>query len=303
MKTYGEVIKRISEIINLSNSFLEKENSKDNFSYISHHYISNEYAKEYLDLLETEKIFYNLMTNSNATIYNQELMNECLNLSNTNPLYNTVYEMLKSSLGKSPLELKEYNGYYVLKDDYNEFLRICHDLKIGPFKKASDLEKHELESRITASIRMHKEQEERINKYNPQKEEKMSTLFDEKYANIILLGINGFLFKDMILAYRNELSSSEYQYLLDELYRWQIIKKEDLKELTSPVKYACVNDLISYFARKENLEVDELKLLIPAIGQSGYNYLLEELLRLKVISLDDFMRNVDFINGHEKKMS
>ncbi len=304
MQDLNDVIKRIGEIINISKNNLQDKSAeeiKSNFTYILHTYISNEFVGELKRLLELEEIAA-LLQKEEPFKLNNELMH-FIEKSN-NPLYYPLYDILKQSYNSRALDLKEYNGYFVREEHYANFLKFCSAYKIGPFSPLSSSKAEDVKEKVAIALNRRKAQEQRINQYLTYQKEKeqQRLLFNDKYAHIIFLGVNGKLTKDMISLYKREMSNEEYEELLNELLKWQVITKMDLAELRYITPVHAVDDLVEYFAKKENVDMESLSLLIPSLGEVQYNYLIDELFKLNVIAFDDYLASFkNLLNSNQRR--
>lgn len=292
METYGDIIKRIVEIIAISENKKLENNPEDHFVKLLFHNILEDYADEFNDLLKSEKACYLISTNNNSGSKNNELITECLSLSEQNTAlkdkYIEIVDILKTSLNKNALELEPYLGYFIDKDSFKRFLALCKEVKVGPGKVTN------LNIDTIQSLRENKDQKARIDKYleeNISKVEVSDPLANCRFKHLIYLGINGALTLDMIREERNYLSSQEYNLLVQELLDFQIFTKEELLSIEQKPKFERITDvdeLVEFFGNKEILNPQALKLLIPAIGLFNYNYLLDELYKRDRISTIDY---------------
>ncbi len=326
LKTYGDVVNRLVEIIELSNqrkselSEEELKNFNQYFVRILYIDIFYEYAEEFKDLLDIENTFQ-ILINSTLKNKNDDLILTCQSKMNINNgdynYYNELITILQNTKGKSGFDLKEYQGYLVLKSDYNRFLWLMRKLKLVP--EIKDLSEEEREKAVQDKIQKTKEQYKRLVPFflakqkeevkNTEKQEEIS--FSEHFTSSEFLsllgdGIIGKLSFEQVLELRNKLTFEEYNALLEEFRIWHVFSDEELNKLKKAnsrfSKYVSnIDELVGYFVKQKEVDIEALALLIPAIGKSNFRYLLSELYEYGAISLDDYTEYLSKII--EKSMS
>lgn len=324
MENYEQIIKRITEIINISNE-AKKDNKDNEFVRILWTDILSEYAKEFQDLIDTERTFIVIANNKN--IKNEELINECENKvkaeDENSTLYLELLEILDHAKGKTALDLIEYHGYIVLKNELSEFINICRTLEVGDSKKVLDIKPDEVKEILKTFLANNKEQFKRINYYmekiNQQsvsyeevsqkvdniineQENNAKSIIHSQFKELIYLGVAGKLTIQMISELQRVMSIEEYDLLIQELISWGIFKTEELsniKTTTSLLKN--IDEVVAYFLTREGLIVDNLKFLIPNIGLANYFYLIDKLYKLGKIDYNDYQIIMSYIDNIKKK--
>ncbi len=316
METYGDVIKRIAEIISISserkNEFSEEE-IKYNFSLIMHTPILNEYASEFRDLLNTEKVFYKMQNAKNINLKNIALMKLCeerisINNGDTSD-YLHLLEILKSTQNGSPLTLREQMGFYVLKTDYPEFIRLCRKLTVGPYEKAKNVPN--LKEEINSNLEDNKEQLKRIRKSiqrvmpesdstltsNIEKIDSDNFLTTSRYKELIYLGITKKLTLEMVLDVKQVLTKDEFQELLMDLQRFCIFTNEEIEEIRkiADKKVTYINDIdefINFTVTLKDINMPVLKNIVKQLyGYENYQYFIDKMYQYDKISFDEFFES------------
>lgn len=179
MQTYGDIINRIKEIIELSEqrkseiSVVElNENYNRYFVSKLWYEIAVEYAKEFEELLDAERTFYLLINAQDfdeLNKYNAALKVVCqARGSEENELtddYLTLLGILNNADGRNAFELTEYKGYYIVKEELTTFIAVCRKLKVGPYKSLKESTKEEVNDFVYSEISHKKSQYKRINDY------------------------------------------------------------------------------------------------------------------------------------------
>lgn len=179
MQTYGDIIKRISEIIELS----EQRKSEISVSELNENYnryfvsklwyeIAVEYAKEFEELLDAERTFYllkNAQTFDELNKYNGSLKVVCQARGSEETEFTDDYlhllEIINNAEGRNAFDLTEFKGYFIAKEDLTEFIRLCRSLKVGPYKVLKDSTKEEIMDTVNLALENRKDQYKRINNY------------------------------------------------------------------------------------------------------------------------------------------
>lgn len=312
MQSYGDIIKRIAELIILSeekkkelNNLYENEYNKY-FTRIYDYDIYIDYIKEFRDLLNFERVFYNLQTGSNILKKNAELLELCQKNANDND-YLILAELLKNVQGQSALNITYYNGYYVLNESLNEFISLCQKLKVGPCVKIIDAGKEAVQERINEEQNEKRNQYERINRYlekilatetdeKVEKDTEKANYLPKNYKELLYLGIQGKLTKTALSTLKNIMSENDFLNLLDDLIMYQVFSEEELEKLrpvkTEMIYVDSIDELVRYFATLDDLNIDALRLLVPSMGINNYSYLMDELFKLGKIDLDTYLKSV-----------
>ncbi len=303
MNNYGDIIKRMEDLIILSsqkyNALNNAEDRKNNFVKMFNYNIYIDYVKEFQMLLGIENTFYFLKNKTNLEAKNNELIEICKNnLGGPNgQYYNLIMNMLIDVKGKKAHQILEYDGYYVAINNYDYFISLCKKLGIGPGRMISDFSKDEGKKYIQKSFENRKEQMARINKILDERKKiidyvEPGLLIDSEFRDMIYLGINGNLSFEIVRSLQKFYSKEKFRALLGALEKWQIFNNNELNILRSQIDVKIdvvsgVEDLVAFFSQKEGVDVDALKILIPDIGIQNYNYLIYELNRLGTINLEN----------------
>lgn len=327
MQTYNDVLNKIIEIIEISENIRKSSNDKkfdiENFCLIRHFPIYKDYVETFNDLLNIERTYYLLYKNkdSNVGYKNSQLLELCKNNLN-NPNYLELSEIISRSFNKTANELYEYLGYFVLKEDYNRFIELCKILKVGPCISLKEMNPEDAKVEVQNSLNNNKEQTRRIKKHmekNNVREEEVeeSAIFvpeiqirevssddnnnhllnDDKevlscdFREIIYLGMNGQLTLKMVNILKELLTELEFKELINLLIQYGIFTKAELSEIIEESKNKVINDideLVGYFAIKENLNINGLKALIPSIGIWNYHYMIDQLFKYGAINFEDY---------------
>lgn len=325
MKTYGDIIKRIIEIINYSEDKKRKIPTAEinsNFSKILARDIANEYADEFRNLLEVEIVFYKLITMPNASEKNQKLINLCQergNIANEQTeSYLRLLTILNNAVNKKPDELKEYSGYFILKEELNEFINLCCELGVGPGQRMIEMSPDEVKASMNEFLNSTKNQKKRINdciqrltqeakepslirKENP-------TYINGKFKELIYLGMSGMLTRDMVIQVKDVLSDSEFNDLLNELSKYGVYDKEQIAEITKSVSSTIrtikdIDEFIAYMILRDNLNLNALKdVVIQLYGYKNYHYFMDKLFQYGKISYEEYKNSIgDLLSNRERK--
>lgn len=325
MKTYGDIIYRIIEIINYSKDKKSKisiSEINNNFSKILSYDIANECADEFRDLLEVEIVFYKLITLPNASEKNQKLISLCQerrNIANEETeSYRKLLAILTHSENRKPDELKEYLGYFILKEELNEFINLCYELEVGPGQKMIEMSSTEVKESINEFLNNTKNQKKRINdrmQYVKQVEkepiatkEENPTYINGKFKELVYLGISGMLTMDMVIQVKAVLSDSEFNDLLNELSKYGVYNKEQLNEITKSASATIsmikdIDEFIAYMILRDNLNLNALKdVVIQLYGYNNYHYFIDKMFQYGKISFEEYKNSIDgSLTNHERK--
>lgn len=111
------------------------------------------------------------------------------------------------------------------------------------------------------------------------------------FREIIYLGMNGQLTLKMVNILKELLTESEFKALIDLLIQYNIFTKAELSEIIEDSKNKVINDideLVGYFAIRENLDINALKTLIPFIGLWNYHYMIDQLFKYGAIDFEAY---------------
>lgn len=328
IKTYGDIIKRIAEIIKISEEKKKeldeaelKDNFNNHFTYILYYDIDSSLASEFKDLIDAERTI-NIMNNESPLVYldkTRELLTLCEEKSDPNydnyVYYSDIIQIISESYGKSALDLTEYKGYYILRERFNKWLWLMRKLDLFPEERHMNTqEKYDAVNRYLFASH---EQYFRIQKYlekdlvNVKFENEEPTfklnLNNKKHSDLILLGLNGDLTIDYLQDLKFLYSSEEYENLLDELLEWGIFREDELAKLRGiePKSTVIINgkdsidNLIRFFSKnaQEITDANSLRMLKPAIGDENLNSLINALHAVGVISEDVYEQYMALNNG------
>lgn len=326
MNTYEEIIERIIEIIDLSKNI----NNVD-CTTINHFVIANEFVEEFKELLDSEKTFYSLGNDLAAFKKNYELICQCKKYieDNFDNDYLEVINILEQSYGESVDELIEYFGYYIRKQDLNDFSKLCKKLRIGPSILLKDCNPEIIKSEIYENLNKNKEQYNRIKTYlipttNDIKEENnninensdeldnqenLPLLLKGNFKELIYLGIKGYLTIEMVVDLKNVLSKQQFQELVNRLLEFKIFNRDDINQIEKLSQKNIrmidnINELVVYFAIRKDIDIKALKVLVPYIGIENYHYLVDQLYRFDAIDYDDYkeyLEEFNFIESDKNK--
>lgn len=331
MRTYYEILDKIVDIIRLSGNIRAKDMTGkfdvENFALLRHFPIYKDYVEEFSDLLNIERTYYLLNKNkdNNVGLKNNELLEICKkNIDDEKCL--ELFEIINRSFNHPARDLYEHNGYYVLKEDFNRFVELCKELKIGPFQSLLELGGELSKKELMNSLENNKEQGLRIREYiekhlienlvisdqiifvpqnklnevinislpNETKNEKHSRIMDCEFKELIYLGINNKLTLDMIKTLKEILSEKEFEVLEKLLLEYNIFSEKELFLLKYEKGAKEINDideLISFLLLQESINIDGLSALIPFIGNWNYHYMLAQLFKFGAINIDDYNKN------------
>ncbi len=314
--------------------------SQDNKNFVAFYpyYIYKEYALEFENLRNQELTYHILKTDKYAGLKNQALIKECTSKMNDNVENKSVYEelvnIINRSNGKPAIELCYINGYFVCQSDVARFKDICNMYKIGFAKKIIDSKDETMEVIENAKNQV-LEQKSRIQEYinkinnyssNSKNEEIKSNPFNVvvdiennkngelnitlncKYKEIVYLGMLGYLNANMIVELKNVMSDTEFNELLDVLDEYMIFSHDELLNIGIDVNekikdFKTIDELVAYFAIRENLNVETLKLLIPSIGIDNYHYLMDQLFKFNKMDLEtysNYLKEFNYITDDVK---
>ncbi len=332
METYGDIINRIIEILNYSKErkkeFSEDE-IKDNFSKIMHSDIANECAEEFRELLNAEMVFYKMQYGKNIDLKNIALMEKCkerASISNEETDdYLELLGILRSAKGGNPLTLREQNGYYVLKSDYPEFLRLCRKLSVGVSEKLINIPKDEFSKELKSNLEDSKVQRKRIITAmenlrseekgekeevieEPEKDETGNFFSSKRYKELIYLGITGNLTVNMVADIKHVVNEAEFEILLNELQIFKIFTPEQIEEIkriaSQKVIYIKdIDEFINYMILLDDLNMTTLKRVVTQLyGYENYHYFIDKMYQYGKISYDEYFESVkELLDGDRFK--
>ena len=315
IKTYGDIVKRIAEIIKISEEKKKeldetelKENFNDHFTYILYYDIDVSLASEFKELVDAERTF-NLIKQDSLFTYLDKTRNllfmckESANLEKDNYVYyEEIAQIISESYGKSSLDLTEYKGYYILREKFNKWLWLMRKLELFPNEtKMSEKEKKD---KVNRYLFQNHEQYDRLQTVFVQLKDKEKIIdlnqihtfkpnLNNKHSDIIYLGLNGDLKLDYIRELKFIYSDSEYQDLLDELSEWQIFSEKEINFLrNTEVKSTVIlegkdsfDTLIKFFCNNNTkiTDANALRYLKPVIGEENLKTLVDTLHMLGTI--------------------
>lgn len=298
MNSYEELVERINEIISEDQNVFENDASlRGEFTLINHFRIRNSHVDEFKRLLDIEYMWHDMVTNrSDYFNKNKELIMICHDMIKAQDdrmdLYTELYNILSNTAGKSITELSCFLGYYVSNDFLDKFKEITSSLKVGPFIRINSLGSDETKNRVDKLLQDNKEQYKRI-KNNLNVNNRECEFQDSKFKTILELGISSNLTLSMVQDLRSFYNKEDFEELINELEKWQLFTSEELDSLKEynlkdTETIDTLDKLISFFATREDLDIQGLKVLIPTIGEGNYNELIDGLFKVGKISWEDY---------------
>lgn len=303
LKTYGDIVKRIMEIIKLSEqkrATVTPEELKENFAYILYSYIDVTFVDEFRELIDAERTLW-LMKQTSPISYldkTKNLLDICKDNSAPQTencyYYEEIAQIISSSYGKSAFELTEYKGYYILREKLNRWLWLMRKLNLFPDERK--MNEAERKSEINRILYENHEQYHRLQGYLDQAKrqtdnipEKKDNVIDfneylglkpsfknKKFGDLVLVGLNGGLTKDTMKYLRFLYSDEDFEQLLDELSEWQVFSQNEIEEFRNiakdPIMVAdSMEQLLMFFVNSKIKveDADALRLLQPAIGREN----------------------------------
>ena len=325
MQTYGDLINRIVEIIELSNKKKSEMIAQEVKDYNDHFVkmlwcdIDITLANEFQDLLDFERTFMVLNNSEKPEAKNLELLQVCQEQGSIDNQHTEDYlhimELLNNADQANVEDLREYKGYFLLKDDLAVFISLCRKLGVGPYTLLKDMDREEAKAAVNREMALKNEQYQRI-KASVQKagyvvenngsipviepstyEEVDDALEQNSIDEIIYLGIVGKLTSDMVVDMKKVMPDDSFNKLLKELKIWKIFSEKKIKEIKeraySHSEYIrSIDELIGFLALREDLNPDALKAFIPSIGVENYHYMIDQLFKFGIISFEYYMENL-----------
>lgn len=290
-----------------------------NFFVFNPYYIYKDYYDNFEKLRNQELTYHLLKTDKYAALKNQSLVRECYKLIESDIAnkedYEKVINIINGCNGKKAEELSYIGGYFICKDDLSKFKELCNKYKIGIGVKINN-DKDKVLDLLENSKKQVADQKLRIQNHinklkNEFKDEKaknisnksdvsivndnlksgsiseINTILNCNYKEIIYLGMLGYLNSRMIVELKNIMTNNEYDELLKTLEKYNIFSHDELLNIELDVNEKInnvtnIDELVAYFAIKDNLNFETLKLLIPSIGIENYHYLVEQLRKFNV---------------------
>lgn len=306
MDNYGDVIGRLAEII--INGQIKKAQGTAEVVSFRGYYIEKNEIEEFRELLAVESSFYALNTRSDTTKLNDELLRLCEKRLKDNPndtSYIRLLEILDNTFGKPCNVLEEHCGYFISKENYLEFCELCSKLKVGPCSILKDSNNDFSKQIITDSINNKHMQNERLKNYiesNYNQKVYRSFLTENPntgernfiFEHIIFLGINNLLTISFVVNMRNMMSEEKFNQLLTIIRACKFFSAEDMNKiytLSNPTEQESldIDGLIEFLAKTKELDFAALNNLIPSIGIYEYHYLIDELYKCGVITLEEWL--------------
>lgn len=298
MNSYEELVERINEIINEDQNVFENDVSlRGEFTLINHFRIRKSHVDEFKRLLDIEYMWHDMVTNrSDYFNKNKELIMICHDMIKAQDdrmdLYIELYNILSNTAGKSITELSCFLGYYVSNDFLDKFKEITSSLKVGPFIRINSLGSDETKNRVDKLLQDNKEQYKRI-KNNLNVNNRKCEFQGSKFKTILELGISSSLTLSMVQELRSVYNKEDFEELINELEKWQLFTSDELDSLKEynlkdTETIDTLDKLISFFATREDLDIQGLKVLIPTIGEGNYNELIDGLFKVGKISWEDY---------------
>lgn len=330
--TISEKKKKELEAQSMNNKNVNSQRDND-FMVFYPYYIYKEYILEFEKLRNQELTYHILKTDKYAGLKNQALIKECISKINDNVENKGAYEelinIINRSNGKSASDLCYISGYFICRNDLERFKEICNMYKIGFAKKIIDSKDEAMElieSTKNDVLEQKSRVQEHINKLNSVVSDSKNNSFDLnidnenskssdlnitlncKYKEIVYLGMLGYLNTNMIVELKNVMSDSEFKELLDILNEYMIFSHDELLNIGLDVNekikdFKTIDELVAYFAIRENLNIEALKILIPSIGLDNYHYLMDQLFKFNKIDMEtysNYLKEFNFITDDVK---
>lgn len=300
MNSYQDLIKRIIDIIN-------KSMNKDNTIKILHFNILPEYYEEFRKLIEIENVWYELLTNINQYVNNNnQLALEANVIKNENnyDLVEKLNEILKSSYGLTPFDLVIIDGYVISKNDEKSFIDITKKLHIGPYKPIVNV--NDLNSKLDINRQRKLNQHDRLKKNLPNYElDNNNDTINSKFKHLILLFNSGLLEKSALKYLSKALNDLEYISLLNDLKKYLILNEEEYNTFYSyrsgePVVIDTIDELVLYLSNIKDLTIEMVMPFKEIYGASFIDNLILELYKKGVFEASEYDDYIKQKNNEEK---
>lgn len=300
MNSYQDLIKRIIDIIN-------KSMNKDNTIKILHFNILPEYYEEFRKLIEIENVWYELLTNINQYVNNNnQLALEANVIKNENnyDLVEKLNEILKSSYGLTPFDLVIIDGYVISKNDEKSFIDITKKLHIGPYKPIVNV--NDLNSKLDINRQRKLNQHDRLKKNLPNYElDNNNDTINSKFKHLILLFNSGLLEKSALKYLSKALNDLEYISLLNDLKKYLILNEEEYNTFYSyrsgePVVIDTIDELVLYLSNIKDLTIEMVMPFKEIYGASFLDNLILELYKKGVFEASEYDDYIKQKNNEEK---
>lgn len=300
MNSYQDLIKRIIDIIN-------KSMNKDNTIKILHFNILPEYYEEFRKLIEIENVWYELLTNINQYVNNNnQLALEANVIKNENnyDLVEKLNEILKSSYGLTPFDLVIIDGYVISKNDEKSFIDITKKLHIGPYKPIVNV--NDLNSKLDINRQRKLNQHDRLKKNLPNYElDNNNDTINSKFKHLILLFNSGLLEKSALKYLSKALNDLEYISLLNDLKKYLILNEEEYNTFYSyrsgePVVIDTIDELVLYLSNIKDLTIEMVMPFKEIYGASFVDNLILELYKKGVFEASEYDDYIKQKNNEEK---
>lgn len=300
MNSYQDLIKRTTDIIN-------KSMNKDNTIKILHFNILPEYYEEFRKLIEIENVWYELLTNINQYVNNNnQLALEANVIKNENnyDLVEKLNAILKSSYGLTPFDLVIIDGYVISKNDEKSFIDITKKLHIGPYKPIVNV--NDLNSKLDINRQRKLNQHDRLKKNLPNYElDNNNDTINSKFKHLILLFNRGLLEKSALKYLSKALNDLEYISLLNDLKKYLILNEEEYNTFYSyrsgePVVIDTIDELVLYLSNIKDLTIEMVMPFKEIYGASFLDNLILELYKKGVFEASEYDDYIKQKNNEEK---
>jgi len=334
MGNYNEIMTRLVKLIEKAEI---AQNGTEDIVPFRGYRIYKEDCSEFDDLLNTENVWYLLSTEEDPALKNVVLINLCkerIRQSNNNIAdYQTLIELIKATNNRTASELVEYSGYYIPKEKSFMFFSLCRKLGVGPCIAIKDMAPGELKTvlkkntvnkfsqvkRIKDYMLLNKSSQNRSSLSNNNKNNRAQNVVSrtqkaqssERFINvprtnkeffeIINLGLNGQLTKDIVISYGTKHGDSAYTELLNYLSNFKIFSPEIITALRNEMLYKreiiSIDEWVVFFAERKDLNLENMSFLVNVFGVPDYLYFVDELFKLGVIDELERLKLLDPLKG------
>lgn len=284
--TYDLIIKEIEKIL------LVSKGSTD-VSKICYFTVDKRFEKEFTELIDFENTWHELVENADELRSNIIALKFEARKTRNEELAHRLEIILDNVSNKPCSELKVIMGYILCRSDEKEFIEITKKLHIGPYKPLKDASDYE-KIKLRYETKKSKIQFERINYHLTVKEnESLKSAIDISNKAVLYLQSAGYLKQGALEYLKDNLEASEYIKLLDDLYAFSAITKENYDELKhkrmGAINYSsALEELVQYFQSLQDVQIDDILKLKPMYGKFLIDSLIFELVKKNIITNDEY---------------
>ncbi len=299
MSSYQDLITRITDIIS-------KSMNKDNTIKIIHFNILPEYYEEFRKLIDIENVWYELSTDINKYVNNNnQLILEANVIKNENNsfLVEKLIEILNSSYGLTPFDLVLIDGYVISKNNEKSFIDITKKLHIGPYQPIINIK--DVNSRLDINRQRKLNQYNRLKGNLPNYElDNNNDMINSKFKHLILLFNSGTLEKSVLKYLSTILNDLEYITLLNDLKKYLILNEEEYNTFYSyrsgePVIIDTIDELVLYLSNIKDLTIEMVLTFKEIYGASFVDTLILELYKKGVFEASEYDDYINQKNNEE----